>query len=131
MEKILKLFNRIDIHLQSKNTQEIILDLGESEKAKERMAATQIKLDEEIKQLQEWLDDPESAEYISENLDVFTETFDSIYLALDLNIDKLKANAVGKEELYLHLQKLIAEKASTQSCSVPYVMDDSNDEDDE
>ncbi len=121
MEKILKLFNRIDIHLQSKNTQELILDLEDSEKAKERMAATQIKLDDEIKQLQEWLDDPESAEYISENLDVFTETFDAIYLALDLNIDKLKANAVGKEELYLHLQKLMAEKSANQPCSVPYL----------
>ncbi len=125
MEKILKLFNRIDIHLQSKNTQELILDIDDhSEKAKERMEATQIKLDDEIRQLQEWLDDPESVEYISENLDVFTETFDSIYFALDLNLDKLKARAVGREELYLHLQKIMAEKSATQPCSIPNVMDE-------
>ncbi len=112
MEKILKLFNRIDIHLQSKNTQELILDLGESEKAVEKMEQTNLKLQEEIKELQEWLDDPASAEYISENLDVFTETFDSVYFAVDVNIDKLISNAAGKEELYLHLKKIEAEKKS-------------------
>ncbi len=113
MEKILKLFNRIDIHLQSKNTQELILDLGESEKAVEKMEQTNIKLQEELKELQEWLDDPASAEYISENLDVFTETFDSVYFSTDINIDKLFSNAAGKEELYLHLQKIKAEKESS------------------
>ncbi len=120
MEKILKLFNRIDIHLQSKNTQEIILDLGDSEKAVERMEATNIKLKEELKQLQEWLDDPASAEYISENLDVFTETFDSVYFAVELDLTKLKANAVGKQELYLHIQKIMAEKSATAPCEIPH-----------
>ncbi len=112
MEKILKLFNRIDIHLQSKNTQELILDLGESSKAVERMAATNEKLEAELSQLQEWLDAPESAEYIYENFDVFTETFDSVYLAVDINIDKLMQNSIGKEELYLHLKSLVEEKKS-------------------
>ncbi len=112
MEKILKLFNRIDIHLQSKNTQELILDLGESTKAEERMASTNEKLNAELAQLQEWLDAPESAEYIYENFDVFTETFDSVYLSVDINIEKLLQNSVGKEELYLHLKKLIEEKES-------------------
>ncbi len=112
MEKILKLFNRIDIHLQSRNTQELILDLGESNKAIEKMEQTNLKLEEELKELQAWLDDPASAEYISENLDVFTETFDSVYFATDVNINKLIANSAGKEELYLHLKKIEEEKSS-------------------
>ncbi len=110
MEKIIKLFNRIDIHLQSKNTQELILDLGESDKAVTRMEETNAKLNEELKELQEWLDDPASAEYISENLDVFTETFDSVYFATDISIEKLLTNSTGKDELYAHLKKIVEEK---------------------
>lgn len=120
MEKILKLFNRIDMHLQSRNTQELILDLGDSKKAEGKMEETTRKLDDEIKELQEWLDSPEASEYIYENFEVFSETFDSMYSALDIDLTKLKANSVGKESLYKHIQKIMDEKASTAACDVPY-----------
>lgn len=120
MEKILKLFNRIDMHLQSKNTQELILDLGDSAKAEGKMEETTRKLDDEIKELQEWLDTPEAADYIDENFEVFSETFDSMYSSLDIDLTKLKANSVGKEDLYKHIQKIMNEKAATAPCDIPF-----------
>ncbi len=110
MEKILKLFNRIDRHQQSKDTQELILDLGDSDKAREKLEVVDHKLQEELKELQTWLDTTEAVEYIHENFETFTETFDSVYFHNDLDLTKLKDNSRGKEELYKHILKIIEEK---------------------
>ncbi len=112
MERILKLFNRIDRHLQSKNTQELILDLGDSTKAVEKLEVVDHQLQEELIELQEWLDTPEAVSYIQENFETFTETFDSVYFHNDIDLEKLKSNSAGKEELYNHIIKIIEEKKS-------------------
>ncbi len=108
--EILKLINRIDNQVESKNTQELLLDLGNVEKANERIASTQAKLKESVARLQELLDERDSVEFFESNLNVISESFASVYLNTDISIDTLKQNSIGKEELYLYLDKISKQK---------------------
>lgn len=110
MEIILKLLNRIDTHIESKNTQELLLDLGNSEKANERIKRANEKLASEVAELQELLDDSENLTFIEEHFDILSESFKSVYLNTDISLEKLKQNAIGKEGLYLWIEKLIQKK---------------------
>lgn len=110
MEMILKLLNRIDNHVQSKNTQELLLDLGDSKRAKDRRDSMREKLEKEVKQLQELLDDKDNIDFIEEHYKVLSESFKSVFMNTDISLDKLKENAIGKEELYKYIEGLINKK---------------------
>ncbi len=108
--EIIRLINRIDNQVESKHTQELLLDLGDAEKASKRIEATECKIHESVSRLQELLDDPSTVEFLLGNLSVISESFESVYLNTEITLDKLKENSIGNEELYLYINKLIEKK---------------------
>ncbi len=110
MENIFKLLNRIDTHLESKNTQELILDLDNSEKATQRAKEAKEKLRLEVEELQSLIDDPSNVDFIVENYKILSESFESVYFNTDISLEQLKNNLIGKEELYKYISNLIQRK---------------------
>ncbi len=110
MDNILKLLNRIDNNIETKNTQELLIDLGNSEKASKRIEVTKEKLNDYIEELQSLLDEKENVDYIENNLSIFSNLLESVFYNTSINLDKLKENSIGREELYKYLDKIISKK---------------------
>ncbi len=111
MLKISKLIYKLSDHIESNQTQELLLEVkgisdGTTAKTEELKAA----IAEEMAELQTLLDDKDNIDYIAENLLTSSVSFELLYNNSDINIDKLIKNSAGKEELYKYLTNLKANK---------------------
>lgn len=111
MHKISKLIYKISDHIESSNTQELLLEIkGINEGSTAKTDELKATISEEIQELQSLLDDKENIDYIAENLLMSTIAFEMLYKSADINIDKLIQNSIGKEELYKYLTNLKGQK---------------------
>ncbi len=118
MDEIRKLIDKIDSRLESKKTQEVLLDITEnSTKVNERKNIIEEKLKNDIEKLQELVNRPEATDFFIEHYDSIFFQLEFVFMKTNLSLDKLRDNALKKDEdLYKKLIKIINEKRAKTPC---------------